>query len=148
MDTQDNDEFDVSFSDLTLIEFEGKYSDIKDVMDKEHPNWCLCTTMTITNPTTGCSNFELDLHHDGKIIITDYEPSIGDVFYNPDISCLSVWSQKSGWQIPEPLPDLVRIDIGFWKYFWETSIINSLFLDNKYGERNKQDVEDDPEIDE
>ena len=130
-------EFDLSFTDITILETEGYYEETKKLMEEDtffDCPWAISSDLTMSH-ISGPAEFSLDFHCDKKIIIISYEPSIGDVYYNPDISCLSMWAQDRGWEIPEPIPALVKNDLYFWKHFWEISIIQSNYLDNKYGKR-------------
>jgi hypothetical protein len=78
----------------------------------------------------------LHLYCNKDVYIIDFAPSAGnDGINNPDIRYLSFWAQESGWNIPQPFPDLVRLNFDFWKHFWGAGIVNSNFLDKKLGER-------------
>ena len=127
--------FKLNFTDLTIIETEGKYDEIEEIFNKEvhdKHEWVISTNLTLDNEA-GVGVFEIDFYFDKKVVITSYSPSIGDVYYNPDIMCLSEWSQGNGWLRPEPVSDLIKGDIGFWKHFWETGIIISEFFEKRHG---------------
>jgi len=84
----------------------------------------------------GIAIMELHFYHNGDVFIDSFQPSTSiDAYYNPDIRYLSAWLQEKGWHVPEPLPDLIRINVDFWKHFWESSLINSGYLNNLYGKR-------------
>ena len=130
-------EFEISFSDGTLIEGEGKYDKVKSIMEKDfmgNAEWMLRTYCTLVT-TAGISEMVLHFYFDGKVYIMEYAPSIKDVFYNPDISSLNIWLQEHNWEIPRPYQDLVNSDKGLWKHFWETYLIDSEYLDRLYGVR-------------
>lgn len=132
-------EFEISCSDITLIEAEWEFDSAKTIMDEDTfvDEWTLASDVTVLHPQ-GVAGFNLDLNSDKSVIITFYQPSMGDVLYNPDVPFLSAWLQEHGWDMPEPHPDLVRVHDHFWRHFWETSIIQSGYLDNKYGGREEQ----------
>jgi hypothetical protein len=144
-----NDELDfqIEFSDPTILETEGIYSNVKDLMDKElfgKHSWMLESHVVISSQF-GVAEMILHFCNNGDIYITEFVPSIkGDVFYNPDIRCISMWAQENGWHVPKPHPDLVRMDLGFWKHFWETGLVDSELLDKKFGKRDDyDDIEED-----
>jgi len=128
-------ESELFFTDLTIIEAEGKHEEVNRIMIEDMYDgykWVINTSLTLLS-MAGVANFNLDFYYDGKVIILDFEPSMPNLLYNPDLSFLSLWAQSNGWSVPEPHPDLIRTSIEFWKHFWETSIIQSSFLDNKFG---------------
>ena len=134
-------EFVINFTDITLNETDGVFEETKSIMLKEPPfndNWVLRSFMTIISDS-GEGSMEIQCHGDGNIYILEYEPSIGDLFYNPDIQAISMWAQNNGWKIPQPNPELVKINKEFWKYFYDTLIIDSDYFDKLYGGRPQID---------
>lgn len=137
--------FEIGFSDMTLLEANGEYTEVKRLMDApqkflgkmyvEPPNknWVLKSTITLQH-ALGFSGMICDFYYDGQIIVTAYSPSVKDV-HSPDLRCLTFWAQQNGWKVPEPKPMLVDDWKEFWKRQWETYIINSPYLEKKYGER-------------
>ena len=139
-------EFELNFTDQTMCQLDGVFSEVLEIMSSEFPSktdWMLSSEMSIDG-IYGLSIFVLHFFHDGKIIIIDYQPSIGDLFYNPDIQVISVWAQENGWKVPEPHIDLVKSNIEFWKHFLNTLLVDSDYLDDIFGKRDhllKQDEE-------
>lgn len=134
-------EFIIDFTDITLNETDGVFKDVKEIMANEIPrseNWVLRSFVTISS-NSGEGAMEIQCHADGNLYILDYSPSIGDLFYNPDIQALSMWAQDNGWKIPQPHPDLVKTNKEFWKYFYDTLVIDSDYLDKLYGGRPQID---------
>ncbi len=130
-------EIRIDFSDITLSETDGVYEDVKKIMVEENINydkWVLRSDTTIVSPS-GIGSMEIQCHGDGSIYILQYIPSIADVFYNNDIQAISAWAQDNGWKIPQPKYTLVEDNKQFWKYFWETLVIDSDYLDKLYGKR-------------
>lgn len=151
-------DFELFFDDVTMTEGEGEYLRVKEIMETQEDNggwkydpnlrqyrrkggdsvasdtWCIRTKLTIAHPM-GEGYFILNLFHDRKIAIVQYQGNIADASYNPDIRCLTKWSQSAGWKIPEPLPELITESHSFWKKMWETLLIDSEDLDKRYGER-------------
>ncbi|MHA1470334.1 MAG: hypothetical protein ACTSSP_07205 [Candidatus Asgardarchaeia archaeon] len=130
-------EYNIDFTDVTFNETDGVFKDIDDLMKGEFPydgEWVLRSYLTIGGPT-GIGTMEVQCHADGNVFILSYEPSIGDLFYNPDIQVLSMWLQENGWNIPQPHPDLVRNNKEFWKHFYDTLVVDSDYLDTVYGTR-------------
>lgn len=136
------EEYEINMTDITLIESQGNFEVTTDIMKQDQvivPDWVLSTQLSIDS-SLGIAFFDLDLFSDGKVVITDYQPSIGDVYYNPDISCLVTWLKENGWKRIEPFPNLVKDDIDFWKHFWETGLLDSDFLEDRYGQRDKENL--------
>lgn len=130
-------EFEISFTDITLNETDGEYKKTKKIMESEFPynsKWVIRTDTTIVS-TSGFCSMEIQFHGDGSVYILNYVPSIGDVYYNPDIRVISQWCQENGWKIPQPVPDLIKSNKDFWKHFYETLVIDSDYFDNIYGKR-------------
>ena len=131
-------EIQIDFTDITMAEVDGVFEDVKEIMKDEPPyndSWMIKTTATITSEF-GVGIMTLNFFGTGKIIIDEYDPTVNDVFYNPDVTALSSWADDAGWNKPEPVIDIVRKDKEFWKYFWETYIVDSDYLDKKYGKRD------------
>ncbi len=133
----ENLEFMIDFTDITLNETDGVFKEAYKIMQTEPPGgekWVLRSYVTITGQT-GMGQMEIQCHGDGSMYILEYTPSIGDLFYNPDIQALSMWAQANGWKIPQPHPDLVKDNKEFWKHFYDTLLIDSDYLDKMYGVR-------------
>ncbi len=134
-------EFIINFTDITLNETDGVFKDTEKIMLEEIPfnkKWVIRSFVTIASDM-GEGMMEIQCHEDGSFYILDYEPSIGDLFYNPDIQVLSMWAQKNGWKIPQPHPNLIKSNKEFWKYFYDTLLIDSDYFDKLYGCRPQVD---------
>lgn len=134
-------DFELNFDDVTMLEADGKFSQVKNLCENEFPfsdNWNIKTRLTIMSQL-GEGFFTLDFRHTRNVYIVQYAGS-GDVFYNPDISCLSRWAQAAGWKIPQPIEAIVRENLSFWKHMWEVLLIDSPYLDDKYGLRKSLDM--------
>lgn len=157
-------EFELFFDDVTMTDAEGEFARVKAIMEQDmgggwefiphlkqyrrkgtdhipRENWCIRTKLTITHPM-GEGNFLLNLFNDGKIAIVQYHGNTADASYNPDVRCLTKWSQAAGWKIPEPLPELISEAHRFWKTMWETLLVDSEYLDNRYGLRKSMMIRD------
>ena len=132
-------EFELNFSDLTIIETNGDYGSVKNLMEQETykgHKWMISSDMTIESIAGFCS-LVIHFYSTGKVYIVDYIPSAtGEMLYNPDLSCLSVWAQDNGWDIPQPSPDLTRKNLPFWKEIWEMGLVDSDYLEERFGKRN------------
>lgn len=130
-------EFIINFTDITLNETDGDFEKTKKIMLSEPPysdEWVLRSFITISSDS-GDGSMEVQFHGDGRIYILEYEPSIGDLFYNPDVQVISMWAQENGWKIPQPSPELAKTNKELWKYFYDTLIIDSDYFDKLYGKR-------------
>ena len=130
----------IDFTDITLNEAEGKYKNVEKIIKKDSPflkTWVIRSSVSITSQMGICL-IEIQCHEDGSLYIIDYIPSsVGDVYYNPDIQILSEWAQKSGWKVPEPSESLIKYNKHFWKHFWDTLLIDSVYFDRVYGVRSQ-----------
>lgn len=155
----DGMEFEVNFTDVTMLEANGEYAVTVEIMSKPYKiaggitteafkEWVVKSDVTIKH-ALGFSIVQCDFYHNGKVIITDYKPSSKDI-YVPDIRCLTAWAQSYGWSVPEPSPIVIESWKDFWKIQWETYIVNSYELDRKFGERSAstfgEDYDDDDDI--
>lgn len=153
-------EFDFSFTDITMVESDGGYALVKKLMEndgtaytikradgKTHTHkfnigahdWNISTLLTITSPF-GIGVFELNLRADKSLYIISYQPSTDNIYHNPDMSALTRWSKESGWSFPQPTPALIRSNLTFWRYMWEALVIDSEYLDERYGKRASLDI--------
>ncbi len=133
----EQNEFIIDFTDITLNETDGDFKATKEIMLKEPPfndKWVLRSNVSISSDG-GEGMMEIQCHGDGSFYILQYEGTIGEVFYNSDIQAVSMWAQANGWDIPQPHPDLVKEKKEFWKYFYDTLVIDSDYLDKLYGVR-------------
>jgi len=134
---KDRNEVELVFSDPTILESEGKFKEVKKIMEKEMwkgHKWMLASNLTV-NSVMGLSEMVVHFYHDKNIIIKEYTSFKGDVFYNPNIQALSVWARQNGWNPPQPYIDLIRTDLDFWKHFWETFLVDSEYFDERFGKR-------------
>lgn len=145
-------EFELSFDDPTMVETEGVFSEVKPLIEGEFPYpevWTIKTRLSILSPF-GMGEMILNCKNDGSVYVIGYYPSHPDKYANPDVRALSRWCQQAGWKVPQPAPLLVRDQMEFWKHMWETTLVDSEFLDERYGMRRsiiaRTDTEDD-EID-
>jgi hypothetical protein len=137
-------EIQLDFTDVTMAEADGDFEEVKDIMIQEVPyddSWMIRSTITITSEF-GVGVMVVHFFGTGKILIMEYNPSVNDVFYNPDVRAFCTWSQDFGWNIPQPSIDLAKKDKEFWKYFWDTLLIDSDYFDKAYGKRDVLDGEE------
>lgn len=137
--------FEVTFTDSTVLQANGEYEATKKIMEQpvrvvgkifaEPPSkeWVVNTTISIRHDL-GYAQVSCDLYHNGRVIVVSYVSTSKDL-HRTDIRCLSHWAQNAGWNIPEPHPGLVDADKDFWRLQWETYIVNSEYMTNKMGTR-------------
>lgn len=146
-------DFNFTFSDRTMNESGGSFEMVSSLMKESKkplshhlaidPNsqyfddWVLVSDVFIQSQH-GICKAEVAFYHNKSVVIQDYVPSVGDVYYNPDIRALSVWCEENGWNFPEPTEALVKTNPWFWKHFWKTRLIDSRYLDRIYGSRDEE----------
>lgn len=137
-------EFEIQFTDVTLLEANGVYEKVCAIMRKESLEtsvanskklWMIRSNVTIMSPF-GFSLFVCHFYNDGKVYVAEFLPSSKDIHVT-DVRCLTYWCNHNGWSTPEPLPALVQNWLPFWKKEWETHIIDSAYLDQRYGCRKE-----------
>jgi hypothetical protein len=143
-------QFELTFDDVTMSETEGHFKDVKRLLEADYGEheWNVKTSLVIIS-AFGRGDMLLDFKSDGSCWIVNYTPNSGDIYYNPDISCLTEWCQREGWKIPQPTEALARSNIRLWKKLWETLLIDSSYLDERFGERHslRAQVRDPNELD-
>ena len=118
-------DFELNFTDVTISETDGIFSDVLYAMTHQYDN---LTGILLSSPEDWTIRTTLTVESD--LGIAKY-----DVYYNPDVSALSEWCQRKGWNIPEPSVALVKSNIEFWKHYWETTLVDSGYLDEVFGVR-------------
>jgi len=130
-------EIQFDFTDITIIEKDGIYKEINELMLSEFPHsdkWVIRSFVTIGS-RYGIGEMELQFHADGSVYILEYKPSMGDLYYNPDIMAISEWARKKGWKIPQPQDSLAKKNKIFWRHFYDTLVIDCDYFDKIYGKR-------------
>ncbi|MFW6015251.1 MAG: hypothetical protein ACOCRK_02290 [bacterium] len=129
---------EIDFTDITMVETEGQFDKISDIMKRDNPNsikWEIRTDATLVSEF-GVAEMTLGCFYDRSIYIMRYQPSIGNYYYNPDIRAISQWAKNNGWQTIQPHRDLVDENREFWQHFYSTNVIDSDYLDKKKGKNN------------
>ena len=140
-------EYEINFTDLTLLEAEGNYNKVKEIMKDEifaGNSWMLSSDVSLTSFIGGKpfeSSFVLQFYSNGDVYVSSYQSSSGDVYYNPDITGLAHFIKENNWKSLRPSKDLVRDNTDFWKHFWDTYIIDSDYLDIRFGKRDEIEYE-------
>ena len=123
-------EFDVQFNDLTMLEANGRFDKVCEIMSSDiaktgaegkKKDWMIRSTVTIMSPF-GYVGMICHFYNTGKVYIAEYYPSTRDL-HNQDIRFLTYWANEYGWKTPEPLPSVVDACLPFWKKEWETYIV-------------------------
>jgi len=142
-----NDEmqYELDFTDPTILQTDGNFDEVMKLMKEEGDaiadSWMIESPMTMTMITPNKqvleASFLLHFYHNGNIYVMEYAPSSGDVFFIPDIQGLVVWAQQNGWKSVRPCEDLARDNTTCWKYFYETNLIDSEYLEYHFGKRGE-----------
>jgi len=157
-------DFEIVFTDLTLLQANGKYNKVCTIMNSEMQSDLLSvekklrkTKISVSKPPStskwmlrsevsikslfGYANLTCHFYSTGKIYVARYFPSVRDI-HNTDIRCLTHWANEYGWKVPEPLNHIVDEWPAFWRNEWETYIIDSAYLEKKYGPRKDMQFDD------
>lgn len=137
-------EFQIQFTDVTLLESNGNYKAVCDIMEQENiktavasfkNEWMIRSRVTIMSVFGFCA-FVCHFYNSGKVYIAEYMPSTKDI-HNTDVRCLTFWCNETGWLTPEPLPTVAESWLNFWKKEWETHIVDSEYMDKRFGARKE-----------
>ena len=129
-------EFIIEFSDPTMIEADGCFNEVDEIMSQEKNGyyWMIRSSIFMSDNNIN-SQMTLHLYQNKDVYIEDYIIKKDEICFCPDLQYLTEWAQQSGWNVPRPSKDLLIRDIEFWKYFWETSLIDCQYFDDIYGKR-------------
>lgn len=125
----------IEFTDRTIIESEGSYSRVKEIMDAESAGeWMLLSRVLIYGEEM-VTHYELQFWNDGRVVIieTNRPMSVqipGIARSDEDLASLKDWCETNGWHIPSPHPRLLdRPDVfQFWKHMYLTGLVESEIL--------------------
>lgn len=138
-------DFDLYFDDVTILESDGKYERVKELMEEDlqgvwgENHGCVKSGLTIFS-AFGQGNLTIDFHYDGRVFIVGFMSSNMSVSMNMDVRCLSMWCQENGWQVPQVSPAVAQEDTRFWKHWWESRIIDSDYFTERFGPRSVLDM--------
>lgn len=142
----DSTDYEIMATDVTISEAHGNYDRVVQIMNtdanhgkpmpknKKPTQWVLRSNIGINN-SFGYNEIVCQFKSDRSVDILQYEPIIRDVFYNIDIRCFAHWCWENGWSRPEPAPDLIRTKPDFWKHQWQSYVVDSAYLESKFGKR-------------
>lgn len=146
-------EYEVRATDVTINEANGNYDHTKQIMEND-PNmgrsiprgynsssWVIRSEIGVLN-VFGYNEMTCQFQADGRVFILSYIPTVRDVYYNVDIRCLGHWCQENGWKRPEPTPMVINERLDFWKHQWQTHVIDSEYMDKKFGKRHDENPEE------
>lgn len=118
----------IYFSDTTINETEGDYKQIVHLMriENEPPVWCLATDASVSEAGM-FSNYKLEFHSDGKVIISDTDRIVDNRVPDDDIRALSAWVTKNGWSGLQINNRLITTPAGFefWLLIYRSGLIFS-----------------------
>jgi hypothetical protein len=139
-------DFDITFDDITLAETDGVFSEVKSLMAEEYsPNWILRSKIHIKS-VFGEGLLIAQFYSDMTVCITDYFNKMETAYFNADIKVFSSWCQNSGWKVPEVSAELIKLNPFFWKEIWRSNLIDSSYLEERFGKRSYESSEFDDVI--
>lgn len=147
-------EFEIQFTDVTMCEGGGIYSEIKDIMKNQllkegikSADWTIRSSVIIKHETGMCK-MTCEFKFGPIVRICDYQSTSKDIF-NDDARCLRFWCESSGWGVPDISQDASLDALEYWKTQWETFTVNSSYLEKRFGKRPEiDDTIEEPQEDE
>jgi len=137
------EDYVISLNEDVMIECDGLYASVCEAMkDDVAKKWMIRDEVNLKS-NFGEALFILHFYYDGNVVISDFASSSNvEAYHNPDIRFISRWTQEKGWKIPKPLSSMIESNLDFWKHFWETHVVDSEYLDSKYGKREDIEFDD------
>lgn len=130
-------DIEINFTDITMSSCDGEFKKVSEIMDSDDigkTKWVISTDVFIkSNFGLGC--ISIDCFYNRKILITQYQSSVDDNIYNPELIALTSWAQEKGWEVPFVENDLARTNKKFWKNFYDSFIVNCDLFEKIYGKR-------------
>jgi len=128
----------IELSDGTMIEADGEFSKIAEIMSDAPGEWMLVTDAFVMTDAIS-AHFTLHLWNDGRVVITETEHPLTMEAPDDDIVELKRWCESKGWKklmVEGDLLDDVRAE-EFWKRYHTAGIISS----EVFEEADKEEAE-------
>lgn len=127
----------VEFEDNTLIESDGYFDQVSELMDS--PRWMLRSKVYITTEDLTYT-YVMNFWYDKRVIIDDVFRSIYTNIGSPDLLEFMNWSEDRGWLKVEPSPRLLDNprQYDFWKRQYEAGLITCEEFDKREEEITKR----------
>lgn len=140
---------DIEFSDETILRNEASFLNIESDMKKEDvyaSKWMISSDASVKSYSNGVqiseSFMKLQFYYNKEAVITECLSSVKDMYTNPDIRGLIELLRLKGWEKVSVHPFLIDENRNFWRFFWESGLIDSDYLDKKIGRENIEQVGD------
>lgn len=108
--------------------------------DPEAPKWMLEAIANVTVDST-VVRYVVHFSHDGRTVIYSSGSSGMRAGDQRAVRTLASWLIDNGWKRPEPSPSEADAARDFWKELWVTGVVDSRYLQTKYGKRRIFDEE-------
>lgn len=131
------EDYYVSFSHDLIEKCLGQHSRITKKMKEVDPfaeKWMIESQCNLSHPV-GKANFVLHFNYDGSVIIYNTFVSKMQGHNISDIIFLRKCLMWMGWNKLTSTPSEIDSSIDFWKRCWETGLIESDYIESKFGKR-------------
>jgi hypothetical protein len=121
----------------------GSFSDVVSYMkdhDPEAPRWMIESIANVSMDAI-IVRYIVHFSHDGRTVIYSSGSSGMRAGDQRAVRVLSSWLIDHGWKRPEPSPSEADAARDFWKELWTTGVVDSKYLQAKYGKRRIFDEE-------
>lgn len=102
--------------------------------DPEAPKWMIESIADVFVDATTI-RYVVHFNHDGRTVIYNSGSSGMRAGDQRAVRILSSWLIDRGWKRPEPSPSEADAARDFWKELWMTGVVDSHYLQTKYGKR-------------
>ena len=142
----------INFSDKTILEGQGNFRIVRDIMESEGPStWMLRSSATVDSPEMS-ADYVLHFWHDGKVVIVETNRPISPDVPSDDLRELSLWCRRRGWQGLQVHDRLIqeRKEIDFWIRLYYSGTVTSPVLqkydDDDMKRMSEIEEEDDDDV--
>ncbi len=132
------EDYSVSFDNSLIEKCLGQYSRICKKMNEIEPfapKWTLQSSLTVNHPV-GSFTSVCNFYHDGNVVIYDAGSQTMKAHNINDVRFIKKSISWLGWKRLTTTPSEIDSSIDFWKRCWETGLIDSDYLDQKYKRKN------------
>jgi len=133
----------VSVMHKAFCALSGSFDDVSSYMRKHDPEamlWMIESTVNVTIETI-IVRYVVHFSYDGRTVIYSSGSSGMRAGDQRAVRVLSSWVIDHGWKRPEPSPSEADAARDFWKELWTTGVVDSKYLQTKYGKRRIFDEE-------
>lgn len=110
------------------------------IQDPHAPLWMIESIATVKFDMMEI-NYVVHFSHNARTVIYSSGSGGARAGDQKAVRMLSYWLIDNGWKRPEPSPGEADSSRDFWKELWVTGVVDSMYLQSKFGKRRIFDEE-------